>query len=451
MANKEWDEATPISNSEWDSAVPLTQDISQPQKMSLIDKIAERYSKVPIAGNQPLALPRMGMRAVGQTIGAVGDAVGSAVDASGLMPWIGKNMPSPVRQIGGALAAPVKSILQSKPVRGMVNAYDSLDPELKTDIESAALIGSVMPVGKVVKGFAPVKTTGKIDAMIDKAIVNGYTKGIKPTVVGKSDASLVRKANDNVKIAVRDIVDNTPVPISKSDDVLDAFSDGVYSTKKKIWQEATNISAQAGKQGAKVDILPVINDMKAIKTDVLLQAGNPNVVSTIDPFLRSWENLLKTKGRYLSPTDAEDLITALNNKAKHFWKDPNSHDMAATVERIAQNLRKQTFDAMEGMEGEAYKDLRKRYGAQLAIEKEVTNRATIYGRKNDFGFFDLANIPAASEFVSALATGRPLGMLKSGGILAAKSYMKAKNDPSNIVRKMFKDVETLNALKKKYR
>ena len=236
-------------------------------------------------------------------------------------------------------------------------------------------------------------------------------------------------------------------PLSQSKNILEEFSNAVSSTKKKIWQEATQLASDAGEQGAKVDILPVIDDMRAVKADVLAQAADPQIASVIEPYLNSWENLVKSKGHYLSPAEAEDLITGLNNKAKPFWKDTNTHSSAASIERIAQNLRKQTFDAMEGMQGDVYQNLRKRYGAQLAIEKEVTNRATINGRKANYGFFDIANIPIAGEFVSSLMSGNVKGILKASAMGGAKIAMKLSNDPSNIIRKMFKNVETLEALK----
>ena len=307
------------------------------------------------------------------------------------------------------------------------------------------------PTINVIKSTAakinPVKTVTKIDEMIDQSIINGYTKGIKPTVVGKSNANLVSKAKENAITAVRDIAANVKTPLSQSKNILEEFSNAVSSTKKKIWQEATQLASDAGEQGAKVDILPVIDDMRAVKADVLAQAADPQIASAIEPYLNSWENLVKSKGPYLSPAEAEDLITGLNNKAKPFWKDTNTHSSAASIERIAQNLRKQTFDAMEGMQGDVYQNLRKRYGAQLAIEKEVTNRATINGRKANYGFFDIANIPIAGEFVSSLMSGNVKGILKSAAMGGAKIAMKLSNDPSNIIRKMFKNVETLEALK----
>jgi len=86
----------------------------------------------------------------------------------------------------------------------------------------------------------------------------------------------------------------------------------------------------------------------------------------------------------------------------------------AAIERIAQQTRKQTFDAIESYQGPGYDELRKRYGAQLALEKEVADRGHCCGEKAPYGFLDLANIPAASEFVSSLASGSPLGMPRRG-------------------------------------
>jgi len=48
----------------------------------------------------------------------------------------------------------------------------------------------------------PVMNFAKIEKRSNQAIVGGIRKGIKPTVIGKSDAGLTAKYYDNAKTAV---------------------------------------------------------------------------------------------------------------------------------------------------------------------------------------------------------------------------------------------------------
>jgi hypothetical protein len=205
------------------------------------------------------------------------------------------------------------------------------------------------------------------------------------------------------------------------------------------------MSSEAGQAGVKVDLTPVINRMIEMANEANLTRVNPEMVKYLTNMAEAW----KTKPTLVAPVEAEDLLARLNFSAKGYWRDPNSHTAAALTEDIARATRKQAYDAVESYKGPGYEDLRKRYGAQLAIEKEVADRSTVYSRKGDFGFFDLANIPAAAEFAKAVATADPVSLAKVGGMLIVKGKMKAMNDPSKIVKTMFEDVERLSAIKNK--
>jgi hypothetical protein len=412
-------------------------------------------------------------RTAGQIAGGVNDVVGQGIMAGY------RNLLSPEQQ--QSVSGLGRDILQSGPVqsampaiKSMAEGYGQLKKEYPQDVgnlEAAGNIAGIVPMGwlgakgpgavknfvgegiDMVKGavtpgprFASAVIGEGIEQKIDQAIVSGVKKGIKPSVVGKSDAGLTKKYYDNAKTAVRDIVDSSDVPLSKSQNILEDFSQAVKNTKIKLHDQYSKMAVDAGESGALVNLRPVIDDIRVMTIDSNLQRANPNIVSTLNKYLDNWEK----NPASINPSDAEELIAMLNSKAKAFWKDPNMHSEAALNERIAQQLRKQTFDTINDYQGPGYAELRKRYGAQLALEKEVADRATVAGRRADFGFFDIANIPTAGEFVRSALTADPAGIAKAGIMMAVKSKMKSLNDPSNIIRKMFKDVETLNAIKAKY-
>lgn len=396
------------------------------------------------------------LRTAGQVAGGINDIVGQGLKTA-YQDIVPQGVQDFISQRNEALIKGIDSPPMREGAITMAQLYEAAKkryPEAVGNLEATANLAGVVPIGwagkegaGILKGaVTPVIDLANVEQKIDKAINNGIQKGIKPSVVGKSDAGLVRRYYDNARTAVRDIVDNSQIPLSQSDNILEDFSQAVKNTKIKLHQQYTQMAMAAGDKGAMVDLAPVIHDMKAVAINANTKRVGGGVPEFLNKKIAEWEAL----PTQISPVEAEELIAGLNQQAKLFWKDPTMGTSAASAERIAQQTRKQTFDAIERYEGPGYAELRKRYGAQLALEKEVTDRATVYGRRSPYGFFDLANIPAAAQFAESLASGNVVGALKAGAILTVKGAMKSANDPSKVLRKMFKEVETLNAIKRRY-
>jgi hypothetical protein len=410
-------------------------------------------------------LPGVLWRSAGQVAGIANDVVGELAK-KGITALYNASIPDEAQK---AFQQTVTDIINSKSGKDGIVALQSVSeaynkvkekfPKQLGNVEAGLNIAGAVPTvaatkylgknviegGKALKDAATIpKNIASLDKLIDDTVKEGFTKGIKPTIVGKSDANLVEKHLKDATTAVKDIVNTVEEPISKSTNPLEAFSQGSYKTKMSIWDAATKISSGASDAGIMVDIKPVIGRIKSMAADANLARTNPPMVKYLNDLADTWQS----KPTSIAPQEAEDLLARLNNSAKGYWRDPNSHTAAALTEDIARATRKQTYDAMESFKGKGYEELRKRYGAQLAIEKEVSDRATIYSRKGEFGFFDLANIPSAAEFVKAVVTADPVSLAKAGGMLLVKGKMKAMNDPSNIVRDMFRKVEKYEEVKK---
>jgi len=403
-------------------------------------------------------------RTAGQIAGGVNDVVAEGAKSL-YQTFVPQGAQDLVSDIGTGImqSAPMKAAMPY--IGGAVEGYENLKKSYPQDVgnlEAALNIAGVVPVGMVgarapaaakmaattIKGaVTPPVTKQTIDKTIDKVIEHGIKKGVKPSVSGKSDAKLIKRYYDSAKIAVRDIVDYAPTPLSKSEDVLTDFTNAVRDTKIKLHEQYGTMAREAGEAGATVDLSPVINDIKTMAVDANLQRLHPEISKKLMDMAERWAEM----PTQVSPVEAEDLIARINNETRGYWKDPNMQSTVAINERMAQQLRRQTKEAVERYRGPGYADLRKRYGAQLALEKEVAHREVVAGRRPPYGFFDLANIPAAAEFVGALATGNAWNVGKAGVMLAVKKKMQRANDPSNIIRKMFKDVEMLNDVKKRTR
>jgi len=484
----QWDsEPINIGSVQWDD-VPMPAKGAESGFWSNISKdLSKRggnLSKIWQGGSNESVLDSFGKSALraystaGQGAGLVNDVIGEALK-SGYKALVPEGAQQDIAAAGRGFAESPAGQLVGKGVKAASDQYAKLKeayPEFAMGLEATGNIAGAYPVlrstplrsldalkeaGSAIKKGAVTakgavtptpKNLASIDKKIDDAIVYGFKKGIKPSVAGKSDAMLTQKYYDSAKQAVRDVMYNAETPISTSPNALEAFSNGVRNTKIDIWDRATAMTQQAGQRGVTVSYDPILSDMASIADDAVNRIGSKGMVNAANDIYETISAELASGGLNNTPQTMERLIASMNNKARSFWRDPNMHETAAVYERAAQVMRKELFDKM-GELGDSVKELRKAYGSQLAIEKDVAHRANIYARRNEFGFFDLANIPAVTAFVdgvSGLATGNVSGLAKSAAILTAKQAMKNANDAEKVIRKMFGNVETFEAMKGRY-
>jgi hypothetical protein len=389
-------------------------------------------------------------RTLGQVAGGVNDIIGAGITAGakvlyGTIPEEAqKGFESVMSDVGAAIAPTVKTLSDAYG-RGK-KAY----PELFGDMEAAGNIASLVPSAylgmktaqvadkayDVLKGaVTPARTAEYFDKAIDNAVEYGFRKGIKPTVVGKSDAALTEKFYDNAKTATKEIVERYPENLPKN---TEDFSKVVRQAKKDIWEEASGMASEAGERGATVSFRPLRDDLLSV-----IEAEN--IPESAKRSAKKVLNEIKSYSDEVNPSVSEDLIAHFNSRTKAYWKDPNPHkaDDAVFMERAANILRKTTDESIEAYQGPGWQDLRKRYGAQTAIEKAVTDRANVAARANVKGFFDLTDIFTTGEFISALVTHNPASLARAAAMYSAKKYAKNQNNVDRIVKNMFENIGSL--------
>ena len=284
--------------------------------------------------------------------------------------------------------------------------------------------------------------TSKIDNSISKAVEKGMRKGVKFSVSGKGDAGKVEKYLGQSEKAVIKIIENSE---SKLPTTAEEFSNAIYETKKKIHDKYSLMAKEAGEKGAAVDLSPIIEDMKAVSQNPVLRRVNPSEADRLLSQAESWEKM----GMSITPSEAEKMIAAINAETRGFWKVPNFNDARKVLsqERIANQLRKATDKAITEYKGPGYQELKKDYGSLSAIEKEVTNRATIDMRKNVKGFFDITDIASAGEFALGVARVDPTLMVSAGAMRGMKEYVKYLVSPNRYIKNMFSEVSRLTRIK----
>ena len=245
---------------------------------------------------------------------------------------------------------------------------------------------------------------------------------------------MVKEYYSDATTAVKSIIRNAKGSLPKN---MEEASKAVYDTKLQTWQKIENLSTEATKQGVNVDLSVAIKEMRTIANSPTLRRVNMAESERLLSMADEWE-LLGTK---VTPSEAENLLSMLNNASKTWWKNPTPADTHSAINyvRTANNVRKALFDSIP--EGKAYASLRNEYGSLSAVEKDITHRATVFGRRNPKGFFDLADIYATGRFIHGLAKVDPTMMVASAAEKGMVGLAKLKNNPDRIIRKMFNKVE----------
>jgi hypothetical protein len=272
---------------------------------------------------------------------------------------------------------------------------------------------------KVIPGVKNLATKGAdvITNTIDKIktpspmnevkITDLYNRAIKPTVVGKSNAGQITKANDSVISGVKSIADNKAnltftdangeTITGQSPKSVDQFTQAIEQTKKTIFQQYDALAKQAGKEGVKVDTIPIANELNSVVDSKSLSIANPGAVKYAEALQK---RLIDTGS--LDATTAQEVIQHYNESLKAFYKNP-SYETASNVKidaLIANKFREALDNGITNLTGKEYGALKKQYGSLSAIEKDVAHRNVVWGRQNEVGLVgNLANITSGAELI----------------------------------------------------
>jgi len=352
-----------------------------------------------------------------ETVGMIGGSVFSPIVGTSLGYGIGKKIGEILEYQYGLLENPDVSSL----------------PAHKELIGSAIDVGTSIALGKGTDYFTK-RILAPIDQRITETVTNAFKRGVKPTVVGKGNARLVKEFYGDATTAIKSIVRNSKGPLPKN---MEEASQAVYDTKAQIWKGVEDISTRATEKGIGVDLSSTINEMRKIGSSHALKRVNIAESDRLLTMADEWEKL----GTRITPNQAEDLLSMLNNASKSWWKNPTPADTHSAINyvRTANNVRKALFDAIP--EGKAYANLRSEYGALSAVEKDITHRATVFGRRNPKGFFDLAGIWGTGKFIHGLGKMDPTMMVAGAAEKGLVKAYQAQNSPDRIIRKMFNKVE----------
>jgi hypothetical protein len=368
-----------------------------------------------------------------------------------------KNLPSALADT----AIDIRDAVRDKGVLGAVGDYVYEKP-LTTAMTVVPGIGAAGKVAKTVgltKTGAALEKMGTlgiagrtpkpVDIQLNNIIDRGISKGIRPSVEGKRTFTQASKYNDRAREAVKTIisnknnlqlVDETGQLTAKLPETLQQFSQAIDQTKRAIFHDYDEIVNATGKIGAKADLKPIVSELRNIVDDEVVNTVKPEISN----YARTRMEAFERKGEF-TPTQAQDAISHLNQSLEAFYKNPTYENAskASIDSMIANRLRKQLDDAIEGLEGSGYQQLKNKYGSLKAIERDVNRRAIVDARKNMKGLIDFSDIFSGSEVVRGILSMNPSTIASGMTAKAIASIYRHMNNPNTIVKNMFSNVDKI--------
>lgn len=454
----EWENATPIKvnlSSEWDNAEPMK------AELSLMDRIRERYSKVPAATPQQMLI-----RGTGQTLGAVGD-VGMAALGALYNKFAPEELKSGVSEVGSELS-------KSKILQGLISSagyygdayskWKANNPEASKDVESIANIAASLPIGKgggiVASGVKniPQREGFKVASDAIKLATNaGLTNDSLENIARNQTAQVVKRSFEKAgikpkdpvmaqkfyemgSVAVPDIIKYSPQSIAKSDRPLETVVEAMENAKKSIFSEADVLTKQAGSSG-----MPRETQLKVIDKWLDPDGADYTTITKHRPEL--YKDLVDLKKSI--ENGKPQTAVQMQSEIKHFNSIAGNREKFSNIDRQLNNdlavaLRKDLEKGLENLGIEGRSDLMKRYGALKEVEKQLARASVNAYGKQPYSYLDVLS---ASGGFMGLVTANPSLILAStttAGTLHGIKYLK---DPQRILKNMFKDVENIQARK----
>jgi hypothetical protein len=282
---------------------------------------------------------------------------------------------------------------------------------------------------------------------LDKSIEVGLSKGIRPSVSGKStfaqNDAYMSKGKDAVKTIVErkgglKLVDDAGETVELPQN-LKQFSEAIEQTKSGIFKEYDDLAKQAGQAGAKVELAPIADELEKTAKDSVLKTHAPGAAG----YAEERAAALRAAGSHTTE-DAQRAIQLYNKSLEAFYRNPtyDTASRAAIDAMIANKMRISLDDVVEQFTDiPGYQALKNKYGALKTIEADVTKRALVDARKNMKGLLDFTDIASGGELVSSLLTMNPASFAKAATMKGLAQYFKYLNDPNTAIKNMFKNVD----------
>lgn len=366
------------------------------------------------------------------------------------------------KNIGGAIAGFGKKAIE--------NPAQTISDLAKVGIEDPLLIPSIIYTPSKLAGQRPdaisrlaspltrgtdtslmgiVKNlTQKSEAQIEKSVVKGFEKGVKPTLPGRTTLSKAEDYRDDVVSAVKSIDRNKnnltftdeigEITSGRNPKTLQELSDAINQTKASIYKQYDDLATKAGEGGLKIDLVPISKELDTVISSKSLQLTNPKAIK----YAEELKERLTASGALDSKT-TQEVIQHYNKSLEAFYRNPSydSASQAAIDAMIVNQIRKTLDEGISGLTGKNYQALKNEYAALKTIEKDVVKAALRDARRNNKSLIDYTDIFTGGDIIGGIMTLNPSAIARGVTARSIKEFYKFLNDPNRAIDRMFKVIE----------
>lgn len=339
---------------------------------------------------------------------------------------------------------------QAKNIRTALSGKDfSSLGDIEKAVTDASGVNKGLPMGESGLSVLYKAITSKSPEQIDAYVAGKFEKGVKPSVAGKNTTSQVGSYQNKVLQAVKTIADNKSnlnlvdeygEPTGKLPQNLKQFADAIDQTKKQVFSKYDALQKAAGENGAKVELVPISNELRLIQNSPVIEDLHPEVAK----YAESKANALEKRGSYTTE-QTQDAISNLNKSLEAFYKNPSYETASrASIDAMIANQLRSTLDGVienSNVSDASYQALKNQYGALRSIEKDVVHRSIVDARKNIKGLIDFSDIATGAEVLKGLATLNPATIATGLTGKAIAAYYKYLNNPNTAIKQLFNQLE----------
>lgn len=283
------------------------------------------------------------------------------------------------------------------------------------------------------KAVAAAKAAEKVTDDIKEGLEKGLRLRGKGKSAWKAGEDIIEKGNEAVGVLAEhkdliELVDKKGKAIKAPRNAMET-SQAIHKTKEYLYPEYTEMADAAAKAGGRINTDGIVSKLKAMKNKDGLYEANTAMHPRINRLVKDMEKL-----NGADPTAVQRRIEQFNKSLGDILKgsEPKALDISVVGE-----LRKLNDEVISEYAGAGYSDLRKKYGALLAIEKEV-NREALRSMRRPSGWGEgMKDAFTGEDITLSLLTQNPAFIAR--GVVresVGAAFRQAKNTDKHI-KKMF--------------
>jgi hypothetical protein len=284
---------------------------------------------------------------------------------------------------------------------------------------------------------------------VDRTLIRAYRVAVKPSRLGQRSEPQLQAQDRNIMSAVDEIAknkaalrftdENNNVVTGRLPRSLREFSEAIDQMKTKVFRLYDDMAQKAGQQGARVDLAPVVAELRRIATTPGVVDSTPSIARDAAQMADRYE----ARG-YYSAEEAQDAIEHLNAVLKPYWRNPTAETVshASLLAPVVRTLRSNLDDAITKYQGAGWQQLRLRYGALKSVENDVAGAVQRDANKLPGGIGGLfADIASSTEAIHGIPRliflGDPTPLARAAAIKAGQMAVRYVNSPNRAITQIF--------------